>query len=36
MLVWSALFAGSILAAVLVYIVGCSEKWVLAAMGTKP
>jgi NitT/TauT family transport system permease protein len=36
MLVWSALFAGSILAAVLVYIVGRSEKIVLSAMGTKP
>jgi NitT/TauT family transport system permease protein len=36
MQVWSALFAGSILAAVLVYIVGRSEKVVLAAMGTKP
>jgi NitT/TauT family transport system permease protein len=34
--VWAALFAGSILAALLVYGVGRSEKYVLAAMGTKP
>ena len=36
MQVWSALFAGSILAAVLVYIVGRSEKIVLTKMGSAP
>ena len=36
MQVWSALFAGCILAAVLVYIVGRSEKLVLAEMGDAP
>ncbi len=36
MQVWSALFAGSILAAVLVYIVGHSEKIVLQKMGSAP
>jgi NitT/TauT family transport system permease protein len=36
MQVWSPLFAGSILAAVLVYIVGRSEKIVLAKMGSAP
>jgi NitT/TauT family transport system permease protein len=36
MQVWAALFAGSILAALLVYGIGRSEKYVLAAMGTKP
>lgn len=36
MQVWSALFAGSILAAVLVYSVGRSEKIVLAKMGRAP
>lgn len=36
MQVWSALFAGSILAAVLVYIVGRSEKIVLVKMGSVP
>lgn len=36
MQVWSALFAGSILAAMLVYSVGRSEKIVLAKMGRAP
>ena len=36
MQVWSALFAGSILAALLVYSVGRSEKIVLAKMGSAP
>ncbi len=36
MQVWAALFAGSILAAVLVYIVGRSEKIVLTKMGSAP
>ena len=36
MQVWSALFAGSILAAGLVYMVGRSEKFVLAKMGNAP
>jgi NitT/TauT family transport system permease protein len=36
MQVWSALFAGSFLAAFLVYMIGCSEKFVLTSMGTKP
>jgi NitT/TauT family transport system permease protein len=36
MQVWSALFAGSILAALLVYGVGQTEKRVLHVMGTKP
>jgi NitT/TauT family transport system permease protein len=36
MQVWSALFAGSFLAASLVYLVGRAEKKILLAMGTKP
>ncbi len=36
MQVWAALFAGSMLAALLVYGIGRGEKFVLAAMGTQP
>jgi NitT/TauT family transport system permease protein len=36
MQVWSALFAGSILAASLVYLVGRAERMVSAMMGAKP
>jgi NitT/TauT family transport system permease protein len=36
MMIWSALVAASVMAALLVWLVGFAERKTLAAMGTKP